>query len=401
MLNSREIQAFLAPEHHDLSKKLVEWIEEHIATLPIVESDEEARVQAREILKRLGESKNIGYAIPSSMGGHQHGVDLRSCVMVRETLGSANPLADAIFALQCLGSMPITLSGNRELQEKWLPAVLRGEAMAAFAMTELEAGSDVGAISTVAHKEGEEYVLNGQKAFISNAGIADFYTVFASTNPSRGRRGLSCFLVEADRPGLQFTEAQILSAPHPLGILQFESCRIPTSNRIGTEGRGLALGLATLDSLRPTVAGAACGMAQRALTEALSHTTTRRQFDQPLSEFQLVQSQLAEMALELSAARLLTYRAAWEHDRGADRITVEAGMAKAYATEAAQRIIDRSLQLHGGRAALAKHPVEHLYRSIRSLRIYEGTTEIQHLIIARHLLDHYRQSSKTPEADTQ
>jgi acyl-CoA dehydrogenase len=229
-------------------------------------------------------------------------------------------------------------------------------------------------------------VLTGRKTFISNAGLADFYVVFASTDPAAGRKGLSCFVVPAETPGLLFQGAQVLSAPHPLGDIAFADCRVPADHRLGAEGRGLALGLATLDRLRATVGAAACGMAARALAEALSHARTRRQFGQPLAEFQLVQQKLARMATDLAAARLLVYRAAAAADAGAERVTLESAMAKAFATEVAQRIVDDAVQILGGRGVLASHPVDRLYRSVRALRIYEGTTEIQHLVIAGQLL---------------
>jgi acyl-CoA dehydrogenase len=259
--------------------------------------------------------------------------------------------------------------------------------MAAFAMTEPEAGSDVAAMATTARRDGAEYVLRGAKTLISNAGIADFYTVFASTNPAAGAKGITCFVVPADAPGLRFVRPQILSAPHPLGEIGFEDCRVPAESRLGEEGRGFALGLRTLDRLRATVGAAACGMAARALQEALAHARARRQFGKPLAEFQLVQEKLARMATELTAARLLVYRAAFEADEGAERVTMEAAMGKAYATEAAQRIVDDAVQILGGTGVLASHPVDRLYRSVRALRIYEGTTEIQHLVIAGRLLE--------------
>jgi alkylation response protein AidB-like acyl-CoA dehydrogenase len=263
----------------------------------------------------------------------------------------------------------------------------RGEAMAAFAMTEPEAGSDVASMKTTARRDGDGWVLDGVKTFISNAGIADFYTVFASTDPGRGGKGISCFVVPAGAEGLVFDGAQVLSAPHPLGTIRFDGCRVPTDSLVGEEGHGFKLGLATLDRLRATVAAAACGMAARALEEALAHAVERRQFGKPLAEFQLVQEKLARMATDLTAARLLTYRAAWEKDGGAERVTVEAAMAKAFATEAAQRIVDDAVQILGGRGVLAEHPVDRLYRAIRALRIYEGTTEIQHLVIAGKLIE--------------
>jgi acyl-CoA dehydrogenase len=244
----------------------------------------------------------------------------------------------------------------------------------------------VAAIATTARRDGAHYVLDGGKTFISNGGLADFYTVFASTDRLLGNRGLSCFVVPADSPGFRFVRPLLLSAPHPLGEIAFESCRIPADHRLGGDGEGFKIGMATLDRLRPTVGAAACGMAQRALSEALRHAATRRQFGKPLAEYQLIQDKLARMATDLTAARLLVYRAVWEKDQGADRVTLEAAMAKAFATEAAQRIVDDAVQILGGRGVLADHPVDRLYRSVRALRIYEGTTEIQHLVIAGQLL---------------
>jgi len=258
--------------------------------------------------------------------------------------------------------------------------------MTAFAMTEPEAGSDVAGIATTARRDGSGYVLDGTKTLISNAGIADLYTVFASTDRAKASKGISCFLVPADASGLRFVGPQVLSAPHPLGDIAFEDCRVPTDALLGTEGRGYGLGLATLDRLRPTVAAAACGMAARALTESLVHVKQRQQFGKPLAQFQLVQQKLARMATDLAAARLLTYRAAYEKDQGQERITSEAAMAKSFATEMAQRAVDDAVQLIGGRGVLTSHPVDRLYRAVRALRIYEGTTEIQQLIIAGELL---------------
>jgi acyl-CoA dehydrogenase len=253
-------------------------------------------------------------------------------------------------------------------------------------MTEPGAGSDVASIATAARRDGYEYVLDGAKTLISNAGIADLYVVFASTDRDKGAKGISCFLVPADAPGLRFVSAQVLSAPHPLGEIAFENCRVPADALLGEEGRGYGLGLAALDRLRPSVAAAACGMAARALAEALAHVKGRQQFGKPLAEFQLVQQKLARMATDLAAARLLTYRAAYEKDQGQERITSEAAMAKSFATEMAQRAVDDAVQLIGGRGVLADHPVDRLYRAVRALRIYEGTTEIQQLIIAGELL---------------
>ncbi|MEM7353431.1 MAG: acyl-CoA dehydrogenase family protein [Acidobacteriota bacterium] len=380
------IRAFLAPRHRDLAERIEAFAQAEIEPLPPQHDDDGARTQAREILQRLGMGRWFNAAIPAPFGGDRGQPDLRACCLIRETLAAASPLADSVFALQCLGSMPITLAGDERQKRRYLPAVAGAQFMAAFAMTELEAGSDVSGLRTRARREGDGYVLEGSKAFITNAGVADYYVVFATTDPEAGTRGLTCFLVEADTPGFRFVGPQVLSEPHPLGEIAFEGCRLSAASRLGAEGEGFKIGMRTLDRLRPTVAAAACGMAQRALTEALRHVQQRQQFGQPLADFQLTQQKLARMATDLAAARLLTYRAAYEADEGAERVTLEAAMAKSFATEAAQRIVDDAVQLWGGRGVLADSPVDRLYRAVRALRIYEGTTEVQHLVIARQVL---------------
>jgi acyl-CoA dehydrogenase len=377
MPDSTAVRAFLDPDHADLAERITTFTGKQVAPRPEPVDDAAGRREARELLAALGKA---GWFEPVLKQ------DFRACCLIREALGWASPLADAVFALQALGSMPVLLAGSGAVRDRWLPAVARGEAMAAFAMTESEAGSDVGGLTTRATRDGDRYVLNGTKTFISNAGIADFYTVFATTDPPRGSKGISCFLVPASTPGFRFVRPLEISTPQPLGEIAFENCRVPAESRLGEEGGGLRLGLATLDRLRPTVGAAACGMAQRALDEALSHAAARRQFGRPLAEFELIQEKLARMATDLTAARLLVYRAAWERDHGKERTTLEAAMAKAFATEAAQRVVDDAVQILGGRGVLADHPVDRLYRAVRALRIYEGTTEIQHLIIAGELL---------------
>ncbi|HUF11756.1 MAG TPA: acyl-CoA dehydrogenase family protein [Longimicrobiales bacterium] len=381
---------FDTPAAVELAARAHVFARDRIAPLPDADTDDDARAQAREILGLLGEAKLLEPIRQS---------DLTSIVILREALAWASPLADAVYALQALGSMPLILASedplvddvSREaaqaLRDEWLGHTIEGRAMAAFAMTEPEAGSDVGAIATTARRDGSDYVLDGRKIFISNAGIADYYIVFATVDPARGKEALTCFVVYAGAEGMSFVRPQVMSAPHPLGELAFEGCRVPIANRLGPEGAGFRLGMGTLDRLRCTVAGAACGMAARALHEAIAHAREREQFGRPLSRFQLVQEKLARMATELDAARLLTYRAALEADRGAvASLALHSSMAKAYATEAAQRIIDDAVQILGGGGVMADHPVDRLYRSIRALRIYEGTTEIQHLVIARELM---------------
>ena len=371
------IRPFLDGPHAGFAESVAAFAARELAARPEPASDAEARREARELLAVMGAA---GVFAPIGSG------DWRSCCLAREALAAASPLADAVFALQGLGLVPILASGNAAMGERWLQPTLAGRAMAAFAMTETDAGSDVASLATRARRDGGDYVLDGRKCFISNAGIADYYSVFASTDPAAGGRGISCFVVPADTPGLRFVAPQVLSSPHPLGEIAFESCRVPAANRLGDEGRGLALGLKTLDRLRSTVGAAACGMAARALDEAVRHARARRQFGKPIAEFQLVQEKLARMATELTAARLLVYRAAHAADTGAERVTLEAAMAKLYATEAAQRIVDDAVQVLGGAGVMASHPVDRLYRSVRALRIYEGTSEVQHLVIAGQLL---------------
>lgn len=377
MLDTSAVRAFLEQRHVDWARGIAAFCAERIAPLPPPSNDAAARRYAREVLRLLAEG---GWLEPIGR------LDLRACALAREALAHTSPLADGVFALQALGAAPLLLAGDDAQRARWAEPIVRGEAMAAFAMTEPEAGSDVAAMRTTARRDGDHYVLDGRKTLISNAGIADVYTVFAVTDPGAERASISCFVVPADTPGLRFVGPQVMSALHPLGELAFEGCRVPAGHRLGEEGAGFKLGMAALDLLRPTVAAAACGMAARALDEAAAHATSRTQFGQPLAGFQLVQEKLARMATDLIAARLLTYRAAWEKDAGAARITVEAAMAKAFATEAAHRIVDDAVQILGGRGVLADHPVDRLYRSVRALRIYEGTTEIQHLIVARQVV---------------
>jgi acyl-CoA dehydrogenase len=377
---------FLDGALHRLSLEIAEFAKVEIVARPSPADDEGARREARILLEILGRGGWLRHTVPAEFGGESERLSLRALALVREALAYASPLSDAVFALQALGAMPIVLSGNRAMQERWLPLAAKGAAMAAFAMSEPEAGSDVAGIQTRALRVGDDYILDGRKWFISNAGIADFYSVFATTDPAQGRKGIACFVVPADTPGLRYLGPQVLSEPHPLGELVFDACRVPAANRLGEEGQGFKLGMKALDRLRPTVAAAACGMAARALEEALSFARVRRQFGMPLCEMPLVQEKLARMSTELEAAWLLTFRAAHAADRGAERFTLEAAQAKLYATEAAQRIVDDAVQIHGARGVLAESVVDRLYRSVRSLRIYEGTSEVQHLLIARELL---------------
>ncbi|MCZ6726003.1 MAG: acyl-CoA dehydrogenase [Acidobacteria bacterium] len=385
MPDTTSIQPFLDAEHAAIAEQLDAFVRDQVAPLTPPHDDAAARAQAREVLARLGNAGWAAYAVPAAAGGAARAAGLRTCCLIREGLAYASPLADAVFALQALGTGPLVEGGGEPVREDWLPRIARGEVMTAFAMTEPDAGSDVGAITTQAVLDGEEWVLNGRKWFISNAGLADVYTVFASTDPDAGARGLSCFLVPAATAGLEFAGAQVMSAPHPLGEIALDDCRLPASHLLGAVGGGFKLGMRTLDRLRATVAAAACGMAARALAEARAHAAERRQFGKPLAEFQLVQAHLADMATELESARLLTYRAAWEVDTGGPEVTYRSAMAKLQATESAQRIVDGAVQILGGRGVLADHPVDHLYRAVRALRIYEGASDIQRLVIARRM----------------
>jgi alkylation response protein AidB-like acyl-CoA dehydrogenase len=378
MIDADGVRAFLEPAHMQFAARAEAFARGTLAGRAEPEGDDAGRVEARELARIMG---SAGLFAPIGDG------DLRAACLAREAIAFASPLADAVWALQALGLTPILRAGTESQRARWADPVLNGRALAAFAMTEPEAGSDVASMTTRAVREGDTWVLDGAKHLISNAGIADFYAVFAATSPDAGSRGISCFVVPADSDGLSFDGAQIMSAPHPLGRVGLRGCRVPADALVGEENRGFMLGLATLDRLRPTVGAAACGMAGRALEEAVRHARARRQFGKPLAEFQIVKEKVGRMAIELDAARLLVYRAAWTADGGAERITVSAAKAKAYATEAAQRIIDEAVQIIGGLGVLAAHPVERLYRSVRALRIYEGTTEIQRMIVADALLE--------------
>ncbi|RMH19233.1 MAG: acyl-CoA dehydrogenase [Acidobacteria bacterium] len=380
------VRPFLEPRHLAIAHDALAFAEAEIRPLPEPADDDAGRRQARAILERLGRSGLLRHAVPAAYGGAGDAPDLRALCLIRETLAAASPLADDVFAIQCLVALPLAVAGSEEQKRRLLPRLVRGAAMAAFAMTERDAGSDVGAIASRARRDGAGWRLEGAKSLISNAGIADVYLIFAATDPGAGRRGLSLFLVAADHPGLRFAGAQVLAAAHPLGEIVLDGCRVGAEALVGEEGEGFALGMHTLDRLRATVAAAACGLAQRALDEALAHARRRRQFGRPLADFQLVQQKLARSATELAASRLLTYRAAHAADAGRERISCESAMAKLFATEAAQRAVDDAVQILGGRGVLADHPVDRLYRSVRALRIYEGTSEIQQLVIARRLL---------------
>jgi acyl-CoA dehydrogenase len=352
---------------------------------PIAERGERGEVDeaARETMRACTELGLCRRLVPREAGGE--GLDLRSVCLIREALAGASGLADSVFAVQGLGSYPIALSGNRAMAVTYLPRVRDGQAIAAFALTEAAAGSDAGAIATRAVRQGSDYVLTGAKTFISNATVADFFTVFARTGDGP-KRAISAFIVEVGARGLRLGRRQEITAPHPIAEVHFDDCRVPAEARLGEEGDGMRLALATLDFYRTSVGAAACGMAARAMRESITRAASRRQFGSAIAEFQLTQAALAEMATDLDAARLLVYRAAWAKDSGRPRVSRESAMAKLFATEAAQRIVDRAVQIHGGTGVERGTVVERLYREVRAPRIYEGTSEIQKLVIAREIL---------------
>ena len=366
-----------------LALELDAWAVENLAHL-----DHGADVDAlcRDLVARLGAGGWLRHCVPAAYGGASEDIDSRSLCIARETLARHEGLADFAFAMQGLGSGAISIAGSEELKQRYLPRVARGESIAAFALSEPDAGSDVGAMSTSARREGEHYVLDGEKTWISNGGIADFYCVFARTGEAAGARGLSAFVVDADTPGLEVAARIELIAPHPLAALRFRGCRVSATQRLGEAGQGFKVAMQTLDIFRASVAAAALGFARRALDEALARAKGRKMFGQTLADFQLTQAAIADMATAIDSAALLTYRAAWLRDVQGARTTREAAMAKMVATESAQQVIDRALQMFGGLGVVSGYPVEKLYREIRALRIYEGATEVQKLIIARETL---------------
>jgi acyl-CoA dehydrogenase len=343
----------------------------------------------RALVARLGADGWLRLCVPQAFGGINESLDVRSLCLTREALAQAGGLADFAFAMQGLGSGAISLFGDDELKGRYLPKVARGEALAAFALSEPEAGSDVAAMTTTAEDHGDHYRLNGVKTWISNGGIADFYTVFARTGGA-GSKGVTAFVVDADAPGFEIESRIDLIAPHPLATLRFRDCRVPKANQVGEEGAGFRIAMSTLDVFRPTVGGAALGFARRAMDRALDRATSRQLFGAAMDQLQLVQGQVAEMALTIDTAALLVFRAAWTKDVVGGRITREAAMAKLAATDGAQRVIDAAVQIMGGQGVVSGEVVERLYREIRALRIYEGASEVQKVIIAGQTLAAHR-----------
>ena len=368
---------FFDDDHRALHWGLTHW------RVPGIEDAEHDDVdtESRRLVRLLGEGGWLRYVVPAEYGGLNSQFDVRSLCLIRETLAYQSGLADFVFAMQGLGTGAITLFGNEELKRKYLPPVAQGKTIAAFAISEAEAGSDVGAMQTAAQVDGDGWVINGEKTWISNAGIADHYVVFCRI-PDSGGRSYGAFVVDADNPGIKVTERVRVIAPHVLGTLRFENCHVPAASIIGAPGAGLKIALSTLDVFRTTVGAAALGFARRALDEAIRFTRERKGFGKAIADMQMTQARVADMAVAVDAAALLVYRAAWAKDNGETRITREAAMAKLFATESAQKIIDDALQLHGGRGVVHGETVERLYREIRAMRIYEGTSEIQKIVIA-------------------
>lgn len=372
---------FFTTEHRNLSTSVSNFVEREIEPRAIEERDVDGRL--RDYLSVLAAAGVLRYAVATP----EAKLDVRALCLIREALSYSSALADLAFVMQGLGTYAISQAAPEHVRDFWINRAAEGKAIAAFALTEPEAGSDVASIQTTAKREGDAYVINGTKRFISNAGVADFYTVFARTGTQQdGRAELSAFVVGAKMPGFTIVERTPMLSAHPIGEIELKDCRVPAEDMVGAEGDGFLLAMRTLDTFRASVGAAACGMARRALDESIRHASSRKQFGRLLAEHQLVQEKLAEMITELDAARLLVYRAAYLKDSGATRVSREASEAKFFATEAGCRIVDHAVQIHGGSGLVRGSVVERLYRDVRALRIYEGTSEIQKLVIASQLL---------------
>jgi acyl-CoA dehydrogenase len=369
---------FFTDRHREIAEAIDRWATKN---LPADHGDVDAA--CRDLVARLGRDGWLNHTAPDPAASTP--LDVRTLCLIRETLARHDSLGDFAFAMQGLGAGPITLFGSAE-QRRWLGRTRSGAAIAAFALTEQKSGSDVANIAMTAKRDGDTYILDGEKTWISNGGIADLYVVFARTGEAPGARGLSAFLVPAEVPGFSIAERIDVISPHPLARIKFERARLPASAIIGAPGDGFKIAMSTLDVFRCTVGAAALGFARRALDETIARAKARELFGGPLADLQFVQGVIAEMAVDVDAAALLVYRAAWTKDNGAVRVTREAAMAKLYATERAQQVIDKAVQLHGGDGVRRGHIVEQLYRDIRALRIYEGASEVQKIVIARQML---------------
>jgi acyl-CoA dehydrogenase len=377
---------FFEDRHRALARDVDAWARAHLDTPGAHGAAGDVDAACRALVRALGDAGWLRYGVGGrDYGGHGDTIDTRAVCLLRETLAKHAGLADFALAMQGLGSGAISLAGTHAQKARYLPRVAEGRAIAAFALSEPDAGSDVAAMSLAARKDGDAYVLDGAKTWISNGGIADFYVVFARTGEAPGARGISAFVVDADTPGLEIAERIDVIAPHPLARLQFSGVRVPCAQRLGAPGEGFRIAMRTLDIFRTSVAAASLGFARRALAEGLARARTRRMFGQTLGDFQLTQAKLAQMALTIDSSALLVYRAAWLRDQG-ESVTREAAMAKWHASEGAQQVIDAAVQLWGGMGVQSGTAVETLYREIRALRIYEGATEVQQLIVGRDLL---------------
>ena len=379
---------FFDDRHRKYAKELSEWVKKEIVPLQHEEpkNNDELDGLCRDFVKKLGEGGWLKYCVPKAFGGKLESFDVRTLALTREILSYRSGLADFSFAMQGLGSGAITLFGSDEQKQSYLVPVAEGKKIPAFAISEPEGGSDVASMGTTAKLDGNEYCLNGKKAWISNAGIANYYVLFARTDDAPGAKGLSAFIVDSDTPGITVSERINVIAPHPLGTLSLKNCRIPTANMLGNSGDGFKVAMATLDVFRTTVGAASLGFARRAMDEAIARSKQREAFGKPISEFQLIQEKIADMAVKIDAMALLIYRSAWTKDVKGTRVTRESSMAKLYGTEAAQEVIDQAVQIFGGMGVVSGVTVERLYREIRALRIYEGTSEIQKLVIAGQTL---------------
>lgn len=378
-MNDLTYLPFFEPQHQAMADELRQWGAARYTNRVHSGNVDEL---CRSYVQDLGSHGWLRHCVPASAGGLHETIDSRSICLIRQGLGYFDGLADFAFAMQGLGSGPISLFGTQEQQERYLPGVAQGTAISAFALSEPMAGSDAAAMTTTATRDGNHYRLNGTKTWISNAGIADFYTVFARVDDDEAS-GVTAFVVDADTPGLRISERFDVCAPHPIGSLSFVDCVIPVSQRIGESGKGFKVALQTLDVFRASVGAAALGFAQAALDMGMKHAQNRPMFGTTLAEMQLTQAAIGEMCTDVEASALLVYRAAWERDVLKQRTTRSAAMAKMFATEAAQRVVDRNVQLHGGLGVKVGHPAEMLYREVRALRIYEGATEVQKIVIAR------------------
>jgi acyl-CoA dehydrogenase len=394
-----DLAHFAWPFFDDAHKRFAEGISAWAGSaVPPLVDHHDADKSVRALVRALGEAGWLKAVVPAALGGTHQSLDVRTLCLAREILGWHDGLADFAFAMQGLGSYPVTAYGSDALKKKVLPEVASGRHIAAFALSEPRSGSDVAAIDMTAKPDGNTHIrLDGEKTWISNGGIADHYVVFARSGEAPGAKGLSAFYVPADSPGLTIAERLETIAPHPLARLRFDGCRVPVENRLGNPGDGFRVAMATLDVFRSTVGAASLGFARRALEETLARVSSRQLFGAPLAELQMTQASLADSVSDVDAAALLIYRAAWTKDQGAQRIAREAAMAKLFATEMAQRVIDRAVQLHGGDGVRAGSKVEQLYREIRALRIYEGASEVQKVIVARETLKSRETLSKAAE----